>query len=373
MDKKLRQKTVCLTGGHLSPALSVIEEIRKQKKPWNLVFVGRYHTSQGNDAVSAEKRLIEKEHIPFFSIHAGRLSRYISFSAVIEFFTIPIGFLEACWFCIRNRPDCIISFGGYVGLPVVVAGWLFAIPSVIHEQTHSLGLANSIASHFVDSVLLTFADTRGIKAMDTATVTGLPVRQAFQNPPKKPSFMVPGDKPILYITGGTTGAVSLNELLFPIIEAFTKSYMVIHQTGQMSYEKALGIKKHLSEHTRPYYVPFSYIESADVAWIMHHMTVLLGRSGANTTVETAMLHKPAVFVPLPWSGSNEQNRNALWFQSIGDATIINQQTATPQEIYRAVLGKKDGQMRRQNREHASLPTNAAASVVAAITAVLQAP
>ena len=139
MENNLSKKTLCITGGHLTPALAVIEEIQNQGKPWNILFVGRQRTSQGtrNDETE-EKKVIERMHIPFFPIRAGKIQRYISLSAVREVFFVPIGLIEACIFCLRQKPDVILSFGGYVGFPVVIAGWLLGIPVIIHEQTHNL-------------------------------------------------------------------------------------------------------------------------------------------------------------------------------------------------------------------------------------------
>ncbi|MFH0749797.1 MAG: glycosyltransferase [Candidatus Gottesmanbacteria bacterium] len=363
MDNTIGIKTLCITGGHLTPALAVIEEIQEQKKPWNILFVGREHTSQGNKKISDEKRIIENLHIPFISITAGRLQRQVSLSSIIELFMVPIGCMQACLFCLKYRPDCILSFGGYIGLPMSIAGWLFGIPTVIHEQTHALGLANRIASQLAASILLTFPDTKSISKECHTAVIGLPIRKAFFNPKKHPSFAIFADKPILYITGGTTGAVSLNDLIFPSIHTLVSSCVVVHQTGQVSYEKALEVKKQLKKEDQKRYIPFSYIESEDVAWIMHHMTLLVGRSGANTTMETAALQKPAVFVPLPWAGSDEQKQNAQWYAKTGHVTIVDQRTTTQEILLETILSVLHRTAKEKKIKKIISASSAAASIV----------
>ena len=337
MDKLDTKKKICITGGHLSPAVAVIEEIQTHKKNWDIVFIGRAKTSRTNTGNSEEKKYIEQLHIPFFSIHAGRMSRTFSLGAIFDFMTAPIGFVEAFFLCIREKPQCIVSFGGYVGLPVVIAGWLLGIPVVIHEQTHVLGLANSIASEFASSILLTFPDPRKQKD-NRVHVTGLPLRASFFTVPRVASFPVDPTKPIMYITGGTTGAVSMNDLLFPIINSLVREYTVIHQTGQQSYAKALTVMDVLPEESKSSYIPMSYVESGDVSWIMHNAHVVVGRSGANTVAEIAAVNKPAVFLPLPWAGSKEQLRNATWYASLGgDVIIVDQQKISPNELSEKIL------------------------------------
>ncbi|MFZ2025135.1 MAG: glycosyltransferase [Microgenomates group bacterium] len=337
MDKIDIKKKICITGGHLSPAVAVIEEIQKHKKNWDIVFVGREKTARTNTFVSEEKQIIEQLHIPFVAIHAGKVSRIFSLNAFVDFLFFPVGFFEALIFCLREKPHCIVSFGGYIGLPVVIAGWLVGIPVVIHEQTHMLGLANKIASEFADKILLTFPDIKKQKD-GRVHVTGLPLRTSFLAAPEKVSFPILSKKPILYITGGTTGAVSMNDLLFPLISSLVGDYTVIHQTGQQSYAKALTVMDVLPEESKSSYIPMPYVASEDVSWIMHHAQCIVGRSGANTVAEIAALKKPAVLLPLPWAGSKEQLRNATWYASVGgDVIIVDQQKVSSSELYEKIL------------------------------------
>jgi len=369
MDNNRKQKKICITGGHLSPAIAVIEGIKAERKPWDIVFVGRTKTSNTNVVPSEEKAQVEKLGVSFFSIHAGRISRIFSLQTLIDLSLIPIGLLEAFVFCIREQPDCVISFGGYVGLPVVVAAWLLDIPTVIHEQTHTLGLSNAIASEFASSILLTFDDEK--RNNDARVrVVGLPLRKSFMHPPTNPSFGIEEEKPIVYITGGTTGAVSMNELLFPCIASFAKHYTVIHQTGQQSYKKAIEIKDSLSHEDKKRYIPMPYIASDDVSWIMHHAAIVVGRSGANTVMEAATLQKKAVFIPLPWAGKNEQVRNATWYAAQGGTvTILNQKTASSEEIEKAVcdlISKGKTHRTIEETKNISAPTKVIVETIASL-------
>lgn len=367
MDNQ-RTKKICITGGHLSPAVAVIEEIQKQKLPWDIMVVGRLKTSHTSVTTSEEKTVIEKMNIPFFSIHAGRITRFFSLQTLRELCFIPVGFVESIVFCLKKKPDCIVSFGGYVGLPMIVSGWLLGIPTVIHEQTHMLGLSNTIASEFADTILLTFPDEK--KQQDKRVlVTGLPLRSSFIDPPKNVSIPIVSNKPIVYITGGTTGAVSMNELVFPIIGELVKKYMVIHQTGQQSYAKALTVLASIAKEQRMSYVPTPYIEDSDVSWIMHHALLIVGRSGANTVAEVSALHLPAVFIPLPWAGRQEQRRNATWYAGTGgQVNIVDQQNTTSDELLRMI----EDMAQTQGKEHQqrTVQSASASAIVQSIVALV---
>jgi len=371
MNNNKDQTTICITGGHLSPALAVIEEIALQHKSWKIMFVGRKQTSLDTTFQADEQRIIETLHIPFYPITTGRMKRYLSISTVIELLSFPIGCIQASLLCIQKKPDCILSFGGYVSLPMVIAGWLFGIPIVIHEQTHELGLANRIAAQVATFILVTFPETKHLQGKENVIVTGLPIRKAFFSPNKEPSFSFSKEKQILYITGGTTGSITLNQLIFPLVEGLVSSFVVIHQTGQASYESAQLVKKQLPEKYQNNYIPLSFIESEDVAWIMHHMTLLIGRSGANTTMEVASLHKPAVFIPLPWGGHNEQLHNALWYSRIGQVTIIDQQKTTSEQLLKAIQ-KMLHEVTSKTTQRI-IPSRASSSIVKIVNSLLHIP
>jgi len=316
MAKKIN---ICITGGHLTPALAVIDEIARVHADWEILFIGR----------TQEYEEIKKRNIQFYAITTGKLQ---TFTTLLKF---PVGFVQSFWYVLRGFPTAVITFGGYISFPVALCAWLLGIPIIIHEQTHTLGRANRFLLPFVSYCLLSYENTRF--APNTSFVTGIPLRKEILHPSKTLSFLVPPRLPIIYITGGSTGAVSMNEFIFPIISSLVSHAVVIHQTGAPSIEKAKEIKKTLPKNIQSRYIPIPYIPSVDVGWIMHHMSLIVGRSGGNTVAETAMVHKPAVFIPLPWSGQNEQEQNARWYERTGLAYVANQSKDTSENILTKIL------------------------------------
>jgi UDP-N-acetylglucosamine--N-acetylmuramyl-(pentapeptide) pyrophosphoryl-undecaprenol N-acetylglucosamine transferase len=349
MKKKIK---ICITGGHLTPALAVIDEIQNVHPDWEVVFIGRTYALEQDAGMSKESKEIQRRGIRFFPITAGRLRRDISFGTLTAFLKIPIGFIQSFWYMLWERPQCILTFGGYVGLPSAISGWLLGIPVATHEQTHTLGIANRLLLSFIEVCLLSYEDTK-YSPKEKSYLTGLPIRAEITHPAKTLSFSIPSGKPIIYITGGSTGAVSMNEILFPIIHTLVSYAVVIHQTGIHSIEKAEQIKQTLPEKYRNRYIPIPYIEGKDVGWIMHHMTLIVGRSGGNTVAEVAMVHKPAVFIPLPWSGQNEQEQNAQWYKKTHTAYIAHQEKDSSQYIQKSIASI----LRVKQKEPSVIKTN----------------
>lgn len=312
----MKKVTVCITGGHLTPALAVIEEIQRQHSSWNMFFIGRSHAFEGGGSPAHEERLVKAFGIPFYSLTTGRLERYWSLFGWISLLKVPVGFFQAFGYLLHYHPMIIVSFGGYIALPVVVAAWTLRIPVITHEQTSGLGLANAIIARFSRRLLL-------------AREIGVPIRNALFHSPAQPSFLIDSTLPLIYITGGSTGARSLNRFVYPNIEELTRQYSIIHQVGILGMAEASRVKDVLPNVLKSRYIVVPYLDTSDVAWIYHHAILLIGRAGANTVAEVAALGLPALFIPLPWAAGNEQTLNASRLEQSGTAVVLDQHALTP--------------------------------------------
>jgi UDP-N-acetylglucosamine--N-acetylmuramyl-(pentapeptide) pyrophosphoryl-undecaprenol N-acetylglucosamine transferase len=264
------------------------------------------------------------------SITAGRLQRRFTLQTIPSVLKIPIGFVQACVYCIRERPSLIVSFGGYVSLPVAIAGWLCGIAVITHEQTLVAGLANRIIARIAKRVCVTFPETLAHFPKGKAVYTGLPVREGLFFPPDTSPFALDTKQyPLIYVTGGGTGAQSLNRLLFPVLPSLLKRYTIVHQTGEISFVEAQKIRESLPGNYKNRYIARSYIPTPTLSWILAHASLVVGRSGANTVMELAALGKVAILVPLPWSAGGEQQENAAWLVRNGGAIILTQRELTP--------------------------------------------
>lgn len=369
----MSRKKLFITGGHVTPAMAVMEEITKRKLPWDIVFVGRRYALVGSTHDSAEYTLARERGWRFLSITTGRLHRDNIVKVCMGLWKIPLGIWQAYMYCRQERPDAVLSFGGYIAAPIALAAYLTGVPIITHEQTRRPGIANRMIGMIARRICLTFPDENHVFPKEKIVLTGLPIRSALFDPPAKAPIAVDTKKPLLYITGGSTGAVSLNNLVFPIVKQLTKNYTVVHQTGDESLHRAKELRTRLPSVLQKRYSVHRYIDASMVSWVLHRASLVIGRSGANTVVELAVLGKVAIFIPLPWSGEGEQEANAQWLSKHGGAVVLGQSTATPESLRAAIntlFASLDAHHARAEHFSKMLPRNGASRVVDELATIL---
>lgn len=322
-------KRLFITGGHITPAIAVAEAIRKKDADVQMYLVGREYTLEKEKTASQEQELARGAGIEFLPITAGRVTRTVTLTSFIGILKVPLGFVHAGLLLWKYRPQVILSFGGYIALPIATIGKLMGAAVVTHEQTSVPGLTNRIIARFADRVCVSYQDQISTFGKDKTTYTGLPIRSGLYHPPRKSPFAFADDRPVLYVTGGSTGAKSINSLLYPILKSLLQTFDVIHQTGELSFNEAASVRDMLPEDLRGRYVVSSYLSTQEVAWILRHATLAVGRSGANTVGEFSALGVPAIYIPLPWSAGGEQDSNARRASETGVATVLTQNGLTP--------------------------------------------
>ena len=322
----MKQIVICVTGGHITPAIAVMEEIRASRPQWDLFCIGRKDVFDGSNVTSQEERLVGALGVPFYAISTGRLSRIWTPAVLLSLLKIPGAIWAAYTLLKMRRPDIILSFGGYIALPVVLVGRMLGIPTITHEQTGSLGLANRLIALMARLVLIARRD-------------GIPLRRGLFLRRRKlpfPEFSTDTAYPLLYITGGSTGAQSLNALIYPIVLELIRSYRVIHQVGEAGINAAEVARVMLPAAERNRYLAVRYIDTDDLSWVYQNASLLVGRSGANTTAEAQAIGIPALWIPLPWSGGGEQEVNAGVLVSRGTAAVVSQHEASPQRLFEEI-------------------------------------
>lgn len=335
MGKKKR--LYMFTGGHVTPALATIEELLKTRSRAQIAFVGRKYAIEGSRTISEEYRIMRERNIRFITLTAGRFKREGGLRVLTSLLKVPVGLIQAFWIVHTVRPDVIVSFGGYVALPVVVTGWLMRIPAITHEQTRRPGLANRIISRLSRHTCTSFPDAESrIGLSGPITHTGLPIRERiFSNEQFMPFKFPSKTRPLIFIVGGSTGSVSINTVVYDALPALVRMYSVVHQTGQLSFTKARERKSALSTGTE-YYIPVPYLDEPDYAALLSRADLIVGRSGANTVMEIAAAGKAAVFIPLPWASENEQYYNAEFLRKAGSAVILPQHKLTSDSLVRTI-------------------------------------
>jgi UDP-N-acetylglucosamine--N-acetylmuramyl-(pentapeptide) pyrophosphoryl-undecaprenol N-acetylglucosamine transferase len=307
------------TAGHVTPNIALIKRLLAEG--WQVDYVG--------SKTGIERELIAGvPGVTYHAISSGKLRRYFSWQNFADPFRIVRGVFEARRLIRACKPDVIFSKGGYVSVPVVVAAG--KTPVVAHESDFSPGLANRIAARYADRVCVTFADTARHISGGRAVHTGTPIRPELYGGDRDRALAftgLSGDKPVLLVMGGSSGAQRLNELVRGALARLLPSFDVIHLCGRGKVDAAAA---------RPGYVQYEYIDR-ELPDLLALADIVLSRAGANAVFEFLALAKPAVLVPLPLSASRgDQIQNAKYFEKKGYAVMVDQDTATPDTVADAV-------------------------------------
>lgn len=327
-------KKIVVTGGHLTPALATIEELRLDPQV-EIIFIGRGRSTEGDKTPSAESIVVPNLGIKFYAINAGRFQRRFTRYTLWSLSKIPFGFIQALGILSRERPNIVLSFGSYVAAPVVFAAWVLGIPIITHEQTVKGGLSNRFISKFAKKIAVAWKHSLKDFPKEKAILVGNPVRRELLTLKKKRM-----SRPVVYITGGNQGAHSINEMVLDILKDLLEDFEVIHQTGgsevYKDYETLSALAKQLPTKLQARYTISKWFDTSESAEIFSKTSLVVGRSGANTVVETMALGIPAVYIPLPISANSEQTKNAKIMEELGAAEILPQDRLTPKRLLAAV-------------------------------------
>ena len=360
-------KKIVVCGGHLTPALALIEQFAKDKN-YKILFFGRKYTAEGSKNLSAEYRLITQKKIRFFSIISGRLQRKFTRYTIFSLLKIPIGLLQSFILLLFERPGLIISFGGYLSVPVVFCGWLLGIDSIAHEQSLIPGLATKINSIFVKKLFLSWPQTLAYFQKQKCEAVGNLINKSIFETNAKSGVIkkfLTKSKKLIFITGGNQGSHFLNKLVFSSFLIF-KDYQIFHQVGTVNYKGDLDFATSLNHKN---YLAVDYIQPEDIGAVFHKASVVISRSGANTVWELAVLAKVAVLIPLPIAAGGEQKANAEILESAGSSIVLAQQDTDSKVIKAAVSQITASYRKYQNaaqKFQKTLPLDAAFKMAAFI-------
>lgn len=321
---------IIFTGGHFSPAYAVIKRIQKEH---NVAVIGRRYAFEGHQNETLEYLQCKKDKIPFFEINAGRLQRkFTKYSAqsVVKF---PNGVIQAIKILRDQKPDVVVTFGGYVGLPIAIASYVLRIPVVLHEQTQKAGLSSKIIGRFASKILISFDSSIPYFPKHKTVLTGNPIREEiFQ---KRDIKKFHTTRPLIYITGGSTGAHAINMTVSKILPDLTSNYFVVHQTGSQDtndFENLVNLRAQLTTSTRENYIVEKFFSPIEVAYLFQNASLVVSRAGINTVTELLALGTVALLIPLQYGQQNEQKDNAMLMSSTGLGEYLLQENITAQKL-----------------------------------------
>lgn len=313
------------TAGHINPAISIADTIKKYDYGSEFLFVG---TEGGMESSLVPKAGYDIEFIDVSGFKRSLSPKNIA-SAVKAFkATVKCGKILK-----KFAPDVVIGTGGYVSGPVLFSASMQKIPTLIHEQNVFAGMTSRILSKRVDSVCISFEKTReSFSDAKNVVLTGNPIREnlfdlTYTDARKKLNC---DEKPLVVAFGGSLGARRLNEVMTDFIKDMKDDrYNVIFATGEREFD---SVMKNLDGIKRPTVSVKKYIYNMDET--MQAADLLVCRAGAVTVSEITALKKPSVLIPSPNVTDNHQYYNAKALFDVGASLLIEEKDLSSERFER---------------------------------------
>lgn len=318
-------KRIILTGGgtagHVTPNIALLPRLKELG--YDIQYIGSY--------TGIEKELIEPFGIPYHGISSGKLRRYFSVQNFTDPFRVLKGFREAHKLIRQLKPDVIFSKGGFVSVPVVLAGKRCKVPVIIHESDMTPGLANKIAIPSAAKVCCNFPETLKSLPEGKAVLTGSPIRQELLSGNKIAAMDMchfTSDKPVILVIGGSLGAVAVNNAVREALPELLKDFQIIHLCGKGKMDESLKDVEG--------YCQFEYIKN-ELRNLFALADIVISRAGANAVCELLALHKPNLLIPLSANASRgDQILNARSFERQGFSLVLEEEQLTKETLLAAV-------------------------------------
>ncbi len=297
------------TGGHVFPALSIAQEMKA--RGWEIRYVGTAH--------GMEAKLVPEAGFPFFTVKTGAVKDQSLKKVCLTFWHLFWGILWSIRFLHQEKPTAVLGVGGYVSVPVCLAAFILRIPLFLQEQNSSVGIANRFLGRLAKNIFLGFPQAASYFNSKKCINTGNPLRPIFYQQP----FHYDANSQYLLILGGSQGSKAINDAILDFLPRFFtkfKKAQVFHQTGQRDFDSVK--QRTTGEPFKDRYCCAPFV--SDIPALYQKASLVIGRSGALTVSELIQMGRPAIFVPYPRQGQNDQITNAYLISSHGAAQVVEQ-------------------------------------------------
>ena len=302
------------TGGHIYPAISIINKIKEKDKTAEFLYIGT------TDRM--EKDIIPNLGIDYEGINICGLSK--NPVKLVKAISSTLKGISKCKKIIKEfNPDIVIGVGGYVTFPVLYSAKKLGKKVLIHEQNSIPGKANKVLSKYADTVCVSMKSSMKYFNHDNIVFTGNPRGEDILKGKKvkKSDLGFSDDKKLVLITTGSLGAGSINNLVIDLLPKFKKKdYEVLVVVGKKDYEKYRKIRTPKNVKI----VDFIY----NMNEVMKVVDIIVSRAGATTIAEITSLGIPAILIPSPYVANNHQEINAIDMAEEGACILVKEKDLT---------------------------------------------
>jgi len=331
------KKTIILTGGgtagHIMPNVSLLPLIRKH---FDIIYyIGCKNSME-------EKIISQYKDVNFIPIEATKFVRKLTLKNLAIPFKLIKSINQTKKIIIKIKPDVIFCKGGFVSVPVAIAGKCCKTPVVSHESDLSMGLANKIILKFANKVCTTFSETQSKNKK--CVCTGTPIREQIFKGNKqniKSKFNYDSKKPFVLFFGGSLGSKNINNLVENSINHLCENYNILHITG----------KNNKTSCTKPNYYQVEFANNIED--FFDCADVVICRGGANSLFELLALRKLMLIIPLSKAQSRgDQIENANYFKKYNLADVLFEENLSTENLLNKLsnlINNKDKYINSQSK------------------------
>lgn len=317
------------TGGHIYPAITLINNIKKLVPNAEFLYVG---TKKGLEA-----DIIPREQIPFATLEISGFERHLTAKNFVVLGKALSSLVKARHIVKKFKPDVAIGTGGYVCGPILMIAALMGVPSLIQEQNAIPGITNKILAKFVNKIAVGYERAAKYFPAKKTVFTGNPIRDDILLSTRDEGLMEfsldPSKKTIL-VSGGSRGAHSINKAMLEVHKHFANNYriQIMHVTGKTEYDfvknglEEMGLDLYRMNNIAIY--PYLY----DMPKALAATDIAVFRSGATSLAELTARGVPSVLIPYPFAAENHQEFNARELEKNGASRVILNKDLTSDKL-----------------------------------------
>jgi UDP-N-acetylglucosamine--N-acetylmuramyl-(pentapeptide) pyrophosphoryl-undecaprenol N-acetylglucosamine transferase len=302
------------TGGHIFPALSIINENKKN----DFIVITDQRGENYFKSFFSKKNINHKIFVHKVSTPSSKILTI----KLISIYQLLISLLKTIFLILLNKPNVIVGFGGYPSVAPIIAAKLLKIPSIIHEQNAIIGRANKLLSKISNLLALSFVETKNTENNHNLIFTGNPTRK--EHCLRQLNYSAPNEtqKFEILIVGGSLGANFFSEQVTTIICSLPKELRKkLHITQQVGKKDIHKVKSIYHNHQIDFIID-SFFEDIFKKFKKAHL--IITRSGGSSVAEILTSLRPAIFIPLPTSFDNHQLENTKLITNIGGGWALDQ-------------------------------------------------
>lgn len=291
------------TGGHVFPAIAIAHALRQLEPSIEILFVGAIGRMEMEKVPQAGYKII------------GLDIQGIDRSSLFKNLSLPFKMLKSL---LRAREiikdfgaQAAVGVGGYASGPLLMMANRMGIPTLIQEQNSYAGKTNIVLAKKASKICVAYEEMERFFPADKIVLTGNPIRRASVNIEGKRSealafFGLQSDKKTVLVTGGSLGALTLNDCVQAGIDKIEAAgIQVIWQCGNYYHER---LKKELARKLPLSIKLLPFLQRMDYAYAA--ADIIVARAGAGTISELCVVGKPAILVPSPNVAEDHQTKNA---------------------------------------------------------------